>query len=139
MECPAVLQQLNMSPGAAKEAPEARTCEFLLGGGEVCKDSKQAAAAMMKKNLPDIVENKQREVVFLPAAHLPKKARMVDIKRYEARKQRLQENASSKPKILLGILNKPIEKDLEIAIGDITEQTLIEELQKFYAKAVDKA
>ena len=112
--------------------------EFNLGGGKVFKDYKEAVNALMERNIPDILHDKQTEVVFLPDTHLPKMTRIVDINRFEAGKQQLLQANVTSSKDILGKMLEPGTQDLQVAKGDIAEQELIEELHKFYAKAPDK-
>ena len=42
----------------------------------------EAAEALMERNLPQILEDKQTEVVFMPETHLPTEPRIVDMQRY---------------------------------------------------------
>ena len=102
--CPAVSEQLGMSPGPSKEVPHVKRFKFNMGGGEVSKDYNEAADVLLERNNPDIFHDKQTEVIFMPPVYLPKKPRMVARKRFYTRKQRLKENGRENPKILEGLL-----------------------------------
>ena len=52
-------------------------------------DYKEAAKALMKRNFPDVLDNKQTEVIFIPETHLPTAPRVVDFQAYETKKTNL--------------------------------------------------
>ena len=54
---------------------------------------KDAAKSLMERNLPQILEDKQTEAVFMPETHLPTVPRIVDMQKYEERKKDLDEVA----------------------------------------------
>merc|ERR1711978_529860 len=43
---------------------------------------KEAAKALMERNLPQILEERQTEPVFMPETHLPTVPRVVDMQKY---------------------------------------------------------
>ena len=98
--------------------------EFNMGGGKVFKDYKEGVKALMERNMPDILHNKQTEVVFLPETHLPKMARVVDLHAYETNKQSLSDQE------LTSLGMKRGTEDIANAVGDITERYLAEELKE---------
>ena len=56
------------------------------------KDYKVATKALMKRNMADVLDNKQTEVIFLPETHLPTTPRVVDFQAYETKKKKLNKN-----------------------------------------------
>ena len=61
---------------------------FNMGHGRIIpfKDYKEAAEALMERNFPDILHNRQTEVVFIPETHLPKMPHIVDLPEFQAKK-----------------------------------------------------
>ena len=59
-----------------------------MGHGKIIhfKDYKEAAEALMVRNYPDILNDKQTTVVFIPETHLPKMPHIVDLQKFQARK-----------------------------------------------------
>ena len=90
----------------------------------------------MERNMPDVLHDKQMEVVFVPEAHLPQEPRVVDITRFEAIKIQLNKMAQAVLE-LLGMEPGPA-KEVPHAKGDLVEKELREELKKFYNSASDK-
>ena len=91
--------------------------------------------------MPDVLHDKQTKVIFLPETHLPKKPRVVDLKRFLERRKKLHELPSPKPEALAKLLKRPADcqaKDQDIIKGDITEKELMEELKKFFVAADDQ-
>ena len=43
--------------------------------------------------MPDVLNDRQTAVVFIPDTHLPKEPRVVDVTRFEARKRKLDDMA----------------------------------------------
>ena len=66
---------------------------FNMGNNNIIpfKDFQKAANALMERNMPEILHNKQKQSVFLPETHLPKIPRCVDEKEYKAKKAKLDE------------------------------------------------
>ena len=93
--------------------------EFNMGGGKVFKDYKEAVTAMMERNMPDILHDKQTEVVFMPEAHLPKVPRLVNLRAYEAKKRSL----SDEDLAFLGM--KRGTEEITNALGDIAENSFV--------------
>ena len=60
------------------------------GLGKVLESYKEAVNALMERNIPDVLHDKQTKVIFLPETHLPKKPRVVDLKRFLERRKKLQ-------------------------------------------------
>ena len=102
---------------------------FNMGNGNFIlhENYKVAANALMERNMPAILHNRQTEVVFLPESHLPKVPRLVDLRAYEANKRSLSDEKLA----FLGM--KKGREDITNAVGDIAEKDLAEELRKFYA------
>ena len=107
---------------------------FNLGSGQSFsyQNYEQAAEALMERNLPEVLHNKQTKVVFLPQAHLPKMPRVVDLNAYEAKKRRLSDEELAFLKMKRGT------EDITNAIGDIAESNLGEELEDFFTKTGSK-
>ena len=53
------------------------------------QDFKEAAKVLMERNMPDVLQNRQTEAVFVPETHVPTMPRVVDEQRYQARKGQL--------------------------------------------------
>ena len=103
---------------------------FNMGSGKIIsyQNYEEAAEVLMERNMPDVLHNRQTEVVFLPEAHLPKIPRVVDVEKYVVNKKSLAERDLS----FLGI--KKGTEDIANALGDIAERDLSQELKKFFAK-----
>ena len=101
-----------------------------MGGTRVIplKDYKEAGKGLMERNMPDVLHNRQTEVVFLPEANMPRMPRVVDLEKYETKKGGLDE----KELAFLGM--KRGSKNINNALGDIVERYLAEELKDFFAK-----
>ena len=100
---------------------------------------KEAAKALMERNLPQIVEDKQSEVVFLPETHLPIEPRVVDMQGYSDRKKKLDKMAEENPEVLNELDMKsgsPVE--LTQAKGDLAEKELVQMIKDFFAASPDK-
>ena len=76
-----------------KEMARGHPYQFNLGHGRSFKDYKEAANALMERNMPDVLNDQQTTVVFIPDTHLPKEPRVVDVTRFEARKRKLDDMA----------------------------------------------
>ena len=106
---------------------------FNMGHGKIIpfSDYKEAAEALMERNMPEVLHNKQTKAIFLPETHLPKIPRAVDLEEYEEKKKSLTEKALE----FLGI--KKGREDVVNAAGDIIENELSEALKEFYKKRPD--
>ena len=64
---------------------------FNMGNNHVIpfQDFHEAVKALMERNMPDVLHNRQTKAVFMPEAHLPNMPRVVDEPRYQARKEHL--------------------------------------------------
>ena len=69
--------------------------EFNMGHGHFIplNNHGEAAKALMERNFPEILHDRQNKAVFMPEAHLPTMPRVVDIPRYIQRKRKLDEQA----------------------------------------------
>ena len=67
----------------------------------------EAAEALMERNLPQILEDKQTEVVFMPETHLPVEPRIVDMQRYSKIKKELDKLSEENPDVLEQLDMKP--------------------------------
>ena len=112
---------------------------FNMGSGKTIayQNYQEAAKALMERNMPEVLHDRQTKVVFMPESHLPKMPRMVDINRFEARKKMIRENVSSPPEFLKKMI-KAGPGNMNVVKGDMAEQDLLEELHKFYGTAADK-
>ena len=115
---------------------------FNMGASKVIplEDYKKAGKTLMERNMPEVLHDKQTEVVYMPHCHLPEEPRVVDISRFESRKRKLDEMAQVEgPAVLeqLGMKAGPA-KEVPHAKGDLAEKELREELKKFYDSASDK-
>ena len=101
---------------------------FNMGHGIIIpfKDYKEAAAALMERNMPEVLTGHQTKAVFVPETHLPKMPRVTDLEQFEERKKRFTDGALA----FLGM--KPGREDVTNTIGDVTENELTEALKKFY-------
>ena len=125
-----------------EEMAKSHLYAFNMGATRVIplQDYKDAGEALMERNMPEVLHDKQTEVVFLPDTHLPKEPRVVDIQRFESRKKKLDEMAQLEgPAVLQQLDMKPgPAKEVPHAKGDLAEKKLSEELKRFYASASDK-
>ena len=55
------------------------------------QDYKEAATVLMSRNMPEVLHNKQTNVVFIPETHLPKEPRVLDLAEFELRKRKCDE------------------------------------------------
>ena len=100
---------------------------------------KEAAKALMERNLPQLFEDKQREPVFMPETHLPTVPRVVDMQEYEERKKDLDAVAKENPKVLEELDMKPGPPvELTLAKGDLAEKELMEKIKEYFAASPDK-
>ena len=84
----------------------------------------------MKRNMPEVLNNTQKQVIFLPETHLPKVPRVVDLQAYEPKKKSL----GVEDLAVLGM--KKGTEDITNARGDIAEKLLAEELQKYFSNRI---
>ena len=98
---------------------------FNMGHGKSFQDYKEAANALMERNMQEVLHNRQTGVVFIPESHLPKVPRAVDFWAYGAKKRKLSVNDLAAIGMAKGT------EDINNAIGDIAERHLAEELRKF--------
>ena len=116
-----------------KEMARGHPYQFNLGHGRSFKDYKEAANALMERNMPDVLNDRQTTVVFIPDTHLPKEPRVVDVARFVSRKQKLDEMADDIGQdVLEEISMKPgPPKEIQHAKGDLVEKELFQELKQF--------
>ena len=62
--------------------------EFNMGHGQVIpfQDYKEAAKALMERNMPDILHDRQTRALFVPDSNLPKMPHIVDLGEFRAKK-----------------------------------------------------
>ena len=62
---------------------------FNMGGSNIIpfQNYQKAARALMERNMPHVLHNRQTEVVFLPGTHLPKMPRVADLQAYVVNKK----------------------------------------------------
>ena len=107
---------------------------FHMGGGKSIsfENYQEAAMALMKRNMPGVLHNRQKEVVFIPEAHLPKVPRVVDLQAFEIIKKSLDDETLAS----LG-MRKGRDEVIQ-AMGDNAERHLAEELKEIFANAGNK-
>ena len=105
---------------------------FNMGNNISYQNYEEAVKALMERNMPDLVLDKQTEVVLLPETHLPKVPRAVDFQSYQNKKKSFGTQMFS----FLGL--KSGSEDVTNAKGDLAERELAEELQNFFAKHANK-
>jgi len=100
---------------------------------------KEATEVLMERTLPQILEDRQTEPVFMPETHLPTVPRVVDMQKYEERKKSLDALAIENPKVLEELDMKPGPPvELTLAKGDLAEKELVESLKEYFASSPDK-
>ena len=107
------------------------TYEFNLGHGRHFKDYKEAAAALMERNMPEVLHGTQTKAVFLPETHVPKMPRIVDPEEYKRQKENF------KAEDLEGLGVPKGNEDIDNYVGDKVEEELANELKKFYDRDSD--
>ena len=107
------------------------TYEFNLGHGRHIKDYKEVAAALMERNMPEVLHGTQTKAVFLPETHVPKMPRIVDQEEYKQQKERFTDEE------LQGLGISKGNEDIDNYVGDKIEEELSIELRKFYDRAAD--
>ena len=100
-----------------------------MGSGNIIPfaDYRKAIEALMERNYPDILHDRQQGAVFLPETHLPKRPAVIHMAKYEAQKLKLDAHSLA----FLGM--EPGTSELSHAKGDRTELGLAEELSRFYS------
>ena len=70
---------------------------FNMGSGNIIpyQNYHKAVKMLMERNMPEVLHNRQAEVVFLPQTHLPKMPRVVDLQEYETKKISLSDKMLS--------------------------------------------
>merc|ERR1712110_860320 len=91
------------------------------------QDFQEAGKELMKRNMPEVLDNSQAEAVFMPEAHLPNMPRIVDEQRYQERKKTLNNSTLEFLGIPPGKVDKKGEKkpstdDVQVFIGDLVEK-----------------
>ena len=101
---------------------------FNMGNNQIIpfQDFKEAIKALMERNMPEVLHNRQMKAVIMPETHLPTMPRIVDEQRYVTRKRNLEGS------ILQFLGMKPGSEDSQNARGDLAEKELFIQLQKFY-------
>ena len=75
------------------EIVKAHPYAFNMGSSRILQDYKEAAKVLMERNMPEVLHNRQTEVVFIPECHLPKEPRVLDLTEFESRKRKWNEMA----------------------------------------------
>ena len=72
-----------------EDMAKAHPYAFNMGATRVIplKDYKEAGSTLMERNMPEVLHERQTEVVFLPETHMPSRPRVVDIQTFESRKR----------------------------------------------------
>ena len=104
---------------------------FNMGHGQIIhfNDYREAAKALMERNMPEVVHDTQTKALFLPETHLPKMPRLVDLEEFERKKESFTDEELQFLRMTKG------KEDLDNAAGDIVEKELSEELKKFYERS----
>ena len=89
-------------------------------------DFHSAARALMERNMPEVLHNRQTKAEFLPETHLPNMPRVVDEQEYQTRKEQLDSSTLQLLRMKQGT------EDSQVAQGDLAEKVLSEELHSFY-------
>ena len=113
----------------AKEHPYG----FNMGHGRIIpfKDYKEAARALMERNMPEILHGRQKKAVFIPETYLPKMPHIVNLPEYEKKK----DSSSVKTLAISGL--KKGKEDAANARGDLVEKELANALKDFYCRPTD--
>ena len=122
------------------EIVKAHPYAFNMGSSRILQDYKEAAKVLMERNMPEVLHDRQTEVVFIPECHLPKEPRVIDLPEFESRKRKWDEMAQPQGSSVLEQMGmKPgTPKELQHARGDLVEKELFEELKRFYRASLDK-
>ena len=116
--------------------------EFNMGHGHFIplNNHGEAAKALMERNFPDILHDRQNKAVFIPESHLATMPRVVDIPRYNQTKRKIDEQAKLEGPAVLEQLGMKPGAPVEVtqAKGDLAEKELAEELKKFLDGSTDK-
>ena len=88
---------------------------FNMGNNNIIpfSDFHSAARALMERNMPEVLHNRQTKAEFLPETHLPNMPRVVDEQEYQTRKEQLDSSTLQ----LLGM--KQGTEDSQVAQGDL--------------------
>ena len=107
---------------------------FNMGNGNIIsyQNYQEAGKTLMERSFPDVLHNRQTNVVLIPETNLPKVPRAVDLQKYETKKKNFDD------KILSSLGMRKGNEDITNAQGDIAERYLAEELRKFFANALWK-
>ena len=103
--------------------------EFNLGHGKLFKDYKEAAKALMERNMPEVLDGTQTEAIFLPETHLPRMPRILDVEAYRQQKKNFTAEQLEFLEIPEG------NEDIDNCAGERVEQEFSVELRKFYSRA----
>ena len=101
---------------------------FNMGHGKIIpfEDYKEAAEALMERNFPEILQDRQTKVIFIPETHLPKLPHIVDLPEFQAKKARLNDEELTATGL------KKSGEDIAAATGDLVEKELSDALKAFY-------
>ena len=111
-----------------EEMAKGHSYGFNMGHGKIIpfEDYTKAADALMERNFPDILHDRQTEAIFIPETHLPKLPHIVDVQEYEKRKADASNQMLSQSGLKKGT------DDLALAVGDLVEKELTDGLKSFY-------
>ena len=126
---PPLLQLLGLSDQELQEQmAKGHVYAFNMGNNNIIpfKDFREAVRVLMERNMPEVLQNRQTEAIFMPEAHLPNMPRVVDEQRYMTRKGHLDFSLLQ----FLGM--KSGSEDSQVARGDLVEKELFGDLHKFY-------
>ena len=124
-----MLQLIGLSDEELQEQmAKGHSYAFNMGNSNIIpfKDFREATKVLMDRNMAEVLNNTQIEPVFMPETHLPNMTRVVDEKEYKAKKAQLDEEELQFLEIKAGT------EDSQVALGDLAEKELFEQLKKFY-------
>ena len=113
------LQLLGLSDQELQEQmAKGHSYAFNMGNNNIIpfSDFRVAAEELMKRNMREVLLNRQTGAVFMPEAHLPDMPRIVDEQRYMTRKRKLDDSALK----FLGM--KQGTQDFQVANGNFVEK-----------------
>ena len=88
-----LLQLLGLSDQELQEQiAKGHSYAFNMGNNQIIpfQDFEEAIKALMERNMPEVLHNRQMKAVIMPETHLPTMPRIVDEQRYVTRKRNLE-------------------------------------------------
>ena len=81
---PRILQLLGLSDLELQEQiAKGHSYAFNMGNNNIIpfKDFQEAAKVLMERNMPEVLQNRQRKAIFMPETHMPNMPRVIDEQR----------------------------------------------------------